>query len=205
MLRSWGGGAAFTAASDMSSTLQAARQISSRVRRCSLLPAVATTQRHGKHDNQGNKCCATYSTLSNTRGSSAACGRTLRLKSTASKHGYHSQFFQSMSSRSTVAHVPARPSSGEGGTAGSYRRAAFVGPVRAFGGQSVVPWELALFLVEEVRRTDCNALKCRPEVIHTPSFDPGCRSTIETQFEFVTTLYRVAQAARHNDPPRREC
>lgn len=32
------------------------------------------------------------------------------------------------------------------------RSAAIVGYTRAFGGQSVVPWELALFLVEEVRK-----------------------------------------------------
>lgn len=142
----------------MSSTWRAAKQVSGRARRWSVLPAIAntrscgvkleppastTTRRGSTHEQKGRAALltATYSTCTNiaissiSGGSNAAASKSMPRPAGASLE----------QQRSLSCGIPRRH------TDGSCQAASSLGPTRMFGGQSVVPWELALFLIEEVR------------------------------------------------------
>lgn len=128
----------------MSSTLRAARQVSGWARLSSLLQALANTQR----------CCVKLAAPPSTRGPEHELDRTALITATYST-------FASINSGSSIAAFsnmprltrasPKQQRSLSFGTLRYLPAASSVGPTRMFGGQSVVPWELALFLVEEVQ------------------------------------------------------
>ncbi|CAN0123672.1 unnamed protein product [Ectocarpus fasciculatus] len=158
----------------MTSALHAVRQVFWRTRTspCSLFEAVAiapcrrakATTSASKHK-RGVTCrSATYQiNASSARG--AAISKVLRLSRTVPKKQHH--YYCSLPPNRSVAcgHAPGQSpaalahSAFFDAAAGMTRSArigkrcssASVGFIRSFGGQSVVPWELALFLVEEMK------------------------------------------------------
>ncbi|CAN0335121.1 unnamed protein product [Pylaiella littoralis] len=149
----------------MSSTVRAARQISCRVSPGSF-PRVAATRRsrlvklaapasssasnrgRGQHVCFRPVTCTTYSSTHcnrSSRCSSATFGKVLLLRRAVFDQEFWHMFSQPLRSLSCGRAAMTRAE-------GLYSRsAAIVGYTRAFGGQSVVPWELALFLVEEMK------------------------------------------------------
>lgn len=131
----------------MSSTVHTARHIPGQGRPYSLLQALANVRGYcvklaapfskagPKHEQDRTTVLTAPSAFVNTARSSSSSGSSMpRLAGALPKQ-------QSSLWLSTSRQLPAVGSC----------RAASVGLTRMFGGQSVVPWELALFLVEEVR------------------------------------------------------
>lgn len=145
-------------------TVQAAQQVSYQIFPASFLRVVATTRSrniklvaaascsgYGIHVCFRNKTSTRKSTtFSSTHSNRSSCeiaplSKMLILRTVLKQDHLHmfSQQMRFLSCSGAAAVTRAR---------GLYSsRAAPVGYSRAFGGQSVVPWELALFLVEEVR------------------------------------------------------
>lgn len=166
----------------MSPTLQAAHQVSRRVSPCSFLQVVATTRSRyvklaatassseSKRGHEGNRARTatntTFSSTDNSRSSSSSApfGKMLLPRRAGPKRQYQYIFSQSMCSLSCS--LLGRPSVGAAAVAragGPHSNAAPGGYIRAFGGQSVVPWELALFLVEEVGGVEVGSAKFAQE------------------------------------------
>lgn len=123
--------------------LHATRQISGRAGPCALLQALANTRsccvkpvplstRRPKHEqDSAGLLTSRCSTCTNIGSSNAASSHRPRLTRASPEQQLCG----------ALRHLQA----------GSRHAASAVGPTRMFGGQSVVPWELALFLVEEVQ------------------------------------------------------
>lgn len=155
----------------MSPTVQAAQQVSCRAVPGSFLRAVATTRSHhvklappasSRASNRGHYCkhvgfrsitsTSTSCRIINRVGgcSSAPFGNMLLLRRAVPvEQQQHSHIFSRPISSVSYSGAAAAVTRTRAGELYSKSCAAQEGYTRAFGGQSVVPWELALFLVEE--------------------------------------------------------